>query len=216
MLPIIYDVDQWCRVGRGKELQFFATDSEVQEWLLRCLPSANRPYSLVGEDLIPFDKRHYAPKPFRFELSEFPQCVYRSTGDTRFNFWIHSDRLTPGLRLDQRASPGAICSLNGLLLLQHGSCLDGRRDASRIAIVDRVQHAITGETRHYYDYLVVFKHLRKIIRRALIYSSMQTFADGHIEEDTSLQLMTDGAVRSHHAGFRFTNEPGRRIRPDNS
>ena len=41
---IIENVNEWDRVGRGHELPFYATDQEIQTWLLDILPLEHRPY----------------------------------------------------------------------------------------------------------------------------------------------------------------------------
>ncbi len=35
----VEDTGNWVRVGRGRELQFFATDEDVQDWLTEVPPS---------------------------------------------------------------------------------------------------------------------------------------------------------------------------------
>src|SRR5438445_8919582 len=122
MSTIIYDVQDWAREGNGKELQFVATDGEVRAWLQTALPSEYRPYFLVGSDLIQrdnTDRRSFHEVPFRFDLSDFPGCL-QGPGGPRFNFWIESDRLTPGLSLVPGAQCENVCSCNGLVMLQHG------------------------------------------------------------------------------------------------
>ena len=46
--PIVEDVDSWFRLGRGHRFEFYATDYEVQAWLLAILPAEYAPYRLVG------------------------------------------------------------------------------------------------------------------------------------------------------------------------
>lgn len=48
----IDDVDSWFRLGRGHGFEFYATDHEVQEWLLAILPAECASYRLVGADSI--------------------------------------------------------------------------------------------------------------------------------------------------------------------
>ncbi len=62
--PIIEDVDSWFRLGRGHGFEFYATDNEVQEWLLTILPGEYAPYRLVRADSIN-DGRVYVERPFR-------------------------------------------------------------------------------------------------------------------------------------------------------
>src|SRR5437773_2036529 len=118
----IHEPLSWARVGRGKELQFFATDDDVQNWLQKFLPAEFAPYYLVGSDLEKVAKRTFRQTPFRFHLSEFPTCLCRADKQ-RFNFWLLSEQLTPDFKLRVGDPISNLCGSNGLVLLQHGLLL---------------------------------------------------------------------------------------------
>lgn len=61
---ITEDVVSWFRLGRGHEFEFYATDDEVQEWLLTILPAEFAPYRPAGADSIQAG-RIYVEHPFR-------------------------------------------------------------------------------------------------------------------------------------------------------
>src|SRR5581483_7187128 len=67
------DLDRWIPCAGGRELQFFATDEDVQAWLLNDLPAAYAPYQLVGADIIREGTRD-VHAPFQGALSEFLRC----------------------------------------------------------------------------------------------------------------------------------------------
>jgi hypothetical protein len=213
--PAIQDHDRWMRVGKGRELQFFATDEEVQAWLVHALPPQYAPYHLVGADKVKQD-RFFTEAPFECEIFSLINCM-RGTEDVRYNFWIRSEVLTPKLPLTQGFGLTKLFSYNGLVLLQHGLMLRNlyefgqplKRAASRIAVVDKVRNLETGEGRHHQGYLEVYKALHRTISQALIYSSIVQDANGLEREDTRLQRMTQAAVHAYQAGFPFTNAPGR-------
>ena len=71
--PII-DTEAWERVGRGKGLQFFATDEEMQGWVADCPPERYRPYYLVGSDLVR-EGGSYVQRPFRYPSDELILCL---------------------------------------------------------------------------------------------------------------------------------------------
>jgi hypothetical protein len=213
--PITEDLDNWNRIGRGRTLQFFATDDEVQHWLKTALPPEYAPYTLVGTDKVRVDRRRYIDQPFRCELVELVQCMH-AIQTPRYNFWILSEVLTPGLLLEPRPGVDRILSFNGLILLQHGLMLKDYRDpiqsikqdASSIGIVDRVVNLKTGEERFYEDYSKIYEQLHKTISKDLIYSSIVSFREGG-EKETLLKRMTEGAVRNYQSGFPLMNRPGR-------
>ena len=206
--PIV-DTEAWERVGRGKGLQFFATDEEMQGWVSGCTPERYRPYYLVGSDLVR-EGGAYVQRPFRYPSDELIRCLREAPeGSARFDAFLMSERLTPALGLRRGMDVQGICAFNGFVLLQHGRVRDGRRESSSVAIVHRVRNLDTGEERRNERYLEVYEALRKAIRKALVYSSIQTGPDGTEYEDTRLERMTLGAVRSHEEGVPFRNRPGR-------
>ena len=101
-----------------------------------------------------------------------------------------------------------MCALNGFVELQHGATLGsklffGKRDCSRIGFVDKIRNTVTNEMRRHDEYFEIFQHLKKAIRRSLVYSTFNTFLDGHIEEDKRVQLMTEKAFQAARAGLQF-------------
>jgi hypothetical protein len=207
----IYDVDNWYRVGRGKVLQFFATDDEVQEWLLTMLPSGYGPYTLVGADLVKVDKKRYVEKGFEFDITGFKKAIYEKECP-RWQYWIRSKVLTPELDFSRHKMITWILSYSGLVGLDHGSFVKGMgRDASSIAIVEKVANKETGEIIKHKEYLKIYKILARQIKNQLCYSSFWKFKNGTEREDFKLQLMTEKAVEAYKSGFVFKNRPGRRI-----
>lgn len=209
------NIDHWIRVTRGKELQFFATDQEVEAWLNHALPPLYSPYQLIGVDKVQVGQT-YVEYPFYCEVGSLLECMKESVAP-RYNFWIWSKKLTPKLSLTPATNITRLLSFQGLVLLQHGMMLHDRTDptrllrraASRIAIVDRIKNIVTGQIIRHDGYLEIYRALYNVISKALVYSSLVRFPDGHIEEDTRLQRMTEGAVRSYEAGYPLMNKPGR-------
>ncbi len=210
-MDVIYDVDNWYRVGRGCALQFFATDDEVQEWLAGCLPEQFGPYSLVGADRVK-QGRVYVEHPFEFSIHGLSQAMYEKD-EIRWQYWIRSKVMTPELDFACERRVTWVFSCNGLVELQHGRTIRGMgRAASSLCLVDKVRNEDTGETRHYKDSLKVFNSLQRHIKKALCYSSIHSFKNGSEREDTRLQLMTEKAVEAYNNGFLFKNAPGRKLR----
>lgn len=216
--PILDNLDDWQRAGRGRVLQFFATDEEVQRWLIAALPSEYAPYLLIGVDLVK-EGRIFVEKPFQCEVSSLLDCMQLGI-EPRFKFWIWSKVLIPNPPLKTERQLSRWLSFNGLVLLQHGRTITDKTDPSRqvcrsassIGMVDKVVNIRTGETRQFEGYLKIYKKIHKAISKSLMYSSIVRFRDGHEEEDTQLQLMTEGAVQSYNKGFPFINKPGRLLK----
>jgi hypothetical protein len=209
----IYNPMEWSRVGRGRELQFFATDSEVRQWFHE-LPEHYAPYSIWGARLLQRNRDHMR-EAFSYPLE---QWLCALVGDKTHvpsmpeQFFLRAEALIPPLPLDdvvaQHANDWA--SGNGLVLVQHGAARSGRRLASRIAITDKIKNRSTGEVRSLKDRAAVFDSLQMKIRSHLRYTTIQVFKDGHEEED-SVQLMTEAAAELARTGF-FARMPGRLAR----
>jgi hypothetical protein len=206
---IITDVQHWVRVGRGRSLQFFATDEEVQSWLCH-LPEKYKPYYIVGFDRVKAE-RTYVDQFFRCEMSALLECM-NAREPKRWNFWIQSEAITPDIERGYEGWLDLLFTRNGLVHLQHGMIRKDRRDASSVGIVDKVRNLNTGALQEHQEYLEVFYALRKLIKKALCYSAIVHFPDGSQYEDTSLRLFTDGAVRAHEDGMLFTRTPGRPLK----
>jgi hypothetical protein len=211
----IYDVDSWSRVGRGRVLQFFATDDEVQEWLLCALPAEYEPYTLVGADLVQVEKKKFVEKGFEFDIDELKKAMYE--GDKiRWQYWIRSKVITPELDFSRHKMISWILSYSGLVGLQHGSYNKNKwvegQSASSIGIVDQIKNDETGEKVHHKEYVNVFRKLNREIKKHLCYSSFWKYKDGSEREDKKLRLMTQAVVDQYHQGAKFTNRPGNRIK----
>jgi hypothetical protein len=199
--PQTYDVDEWQRHGRGRELQFFATDDEVRDYL-KSLPPEFGPYDLVGSRLVS-KGRAYEPEPYVVSIDDFIDNLGESAVSQA---WVRPAAILPAISLE-KVAVDAWCSVNGLVLLQHGGWRrERKREASRIAVVDRIVNARSGAVVGLVRQAAVFDALKKRIKRDLKFTSVHTFRDGH-EEESSLQLMTAAAADLARRGY-FEARPG--------
>lgn len=212
------DLENWLRLGRGRNVTFIATDEEVQEWLSSCLPAGFGPYRLVGADLVR-EGKHYVQLPFSGQIDELSQLMHRPDRDA-FQFCIWSKTLTPDLELTPRTNIAAQLGVNGLISLQHGSKIKDYSTPdqlpalwpSSLGVIDRVQNRETGEIRHYAEYLQIYSILKRAMKKLTIYSAVLRFKTGEEEEvvGAGAPLWTEGAKRLHDAGVRFCAvRPGR-------
>jgi hypothetical protein len=216
---LIRDVVDWTKMGRGKEQQFFATDAEVTHWMDAELIEDYAPYGMVVVTPERLSTGKYIQEPVVYPVSE----LWNQLGKReQHSFWLYSKVLsTVNFSPEEKNNNlvDRICALNGFILIQHGARLAaplfyGKQDCSRIAIVEKIVNTSSGQTQtlSHKPYYAIYKRLRKAIRKALIYSTIQRFSDGHEEEDRSCQLMTKQAYEEANNGFPFRNSPGRLLR----
>jgi hypothetical protein len=213
--PITADLDSWFRLGHGHMFQFYATDDEVQNWLLSVLPEAYAPYRLVGTDLIK-EGRVYVEHPFSCELAGFLQCRY-ALAEPRWDFWLLSTVLTPDLPLATGPLLTNMYSFNGLINLQHASMLEDPVHRTRplaknecsLGLVDRVYRVDSDEVRQHEAYLRLFNTVKRAIRKSLIYTTIPIWPDDVEGAPESSPLWTEGARREYESGIPyFRARPG--------
>ena len=215
----IYDTDDWVRGNRGGHLlQFFATDDELQNWLLTALPDAFGPYTLVGADSVRIDQNQYTQSFFEFPIHKLKEAMYEKDS-VRWQYWIRSKSITPLLDVSQCHFITKQLSFLGLVSVHHGSYSnrgfnDGWQE-STIGIVTQIENINNGNKIINDKYLGIYKALTKEIKKHLCYSSFYIFKDGSEVENTKFGLMTQGVVDQYMLGIKFANRPGRRIKNNN-
>lgn len=189
---------EWERAGRGREIQFFATDEDVAGWLA-CLPEEFEPYVVVasaGRELV-------GGRQQVFSLEEFTDALRRRSRLMSYEFALGSARLTVGLESHARSHPLEWLYLSGLLLLQHGLLREGgAQDASRVAMIDRVRSRRSGETRSHSEYRRLFRTLEAAIEADLRFRVVRLLADGGREEH-DYQRWTARAADAYARGVQF-------------
>lgn len=201
----------WYRSARGCNFQFFATDEEVLEMLLTKLPLEYAPYTFIGINSIKIDK-HYHQVAYTSPIENLLEIL--NNGKWFNRLWIWSQALTPHFPLETD-NPDALCSLNGLISLNHGNKrqrgAEIYRDVSNIGIVDKVFNYIANEEIFHEAYFKIFSKLKRYLRSILIYNSMVSFPNGTFQE-VNYQRMTLKAVESFEQGYPFVNAPSQRIK----
>ncbi len=212
----IYDSDDWIRCGRGDRLlQFFATDDELQEWLLSALPDACGPYTLVGADSVRINRNQYVQRFFEFPIHKLKEAMYEKN-PVWWEFWIRSKSITPVLDVSHCHDIKKQLSFSGLVRICHGSYSnrgfhEGWRE-STIGIVTQIENINSGRQIVNDKCLKIYNALEKTIKKHLCYSSFCIFKDGSEVENTKFDLMTQGVVDQYNQGVPFVNRPGRRIK----
>jgi hypothetical protein len=200
---VITEPSAWDRSGRGKMIQFFATDEEVRRWLAEGLDPLYAPY------FVTFTAEQNRGGTQSINLDPFLRAKDAFKGAHRF--WIGSQSLSGKLRELPLPSPWEpLFAVNGLLLLSHGDVFNERFDSSALAISDRFRNESSGELLKHDDYLQIYRGLEKRIRGDLRYATISQLSAAE-EEDDRLVLMTEGAKRASDSGLPFTSRPGRRL-----
>jgi hypothetical protein len=198
---------EWQRTGRGHQLQFFALDEELDEWLAHDLPAEGMPYRLVGFDLLSDDGRKYRQLPFVCPDCRPSNCRRAPDGTSRTSHWLLSETLSPKGLINRVKESGDL-TVNGLLLIQLGHAgRGGVLQPSRIAVCDRAVNQRTGEVREHPGYRAIFNTLAKGIRKRLAYKT----APREAPQAEGPPLMTERAAEAMLAGrVVFSQAPSRR------
>ena len=208
---VITNAADWHRIG-GHRFDFFATDQELQDWLVKTLPPPLGPWQVLGHDPIR-EASKYVWVPFRFEVTELARSLEPAHGQRRLNLWLWSPVLTPGLNLRaQRASIPVLehlCAVNGLVCLKPVHLVTARDapeddawDACSLSVAPRWVFLPTGEEVVHEEYKRVYGRLKRAVSRLFTHGSIYVWSDG-TERCFSTPGWTSGAVHEHEAGKRF-------------
>lgn len=181
----------WTRTGRGHEVQFLATDEEIQHWISDSLP----PHEcfLIGHDRITAG-REWRDEPFISPASEYASAKNGHSG-VRLNLWIWCRAIGPAIHLGATLPDDASCSLSGLILLQPVKYVDMVPGVpGRIAIVTQVQHLGTGQLVECTEYKAMYEKLRRRITADLRYRTMRRFPNGSEVVDRVVRMSAGAAA----------------------
>jgi hypothetical protein len=156
------DFTGWNRVGRGRSLQFYATDDEMAEWLVETLPTEFAPYLVFREE--------WAHPKLVVHESRIEDIARSFSQDRRARHWIKSDLLSPTLHADDISVPNDLAKLSfsGLISIRPGDDRNGRREDADLGMIDRIRNERTGEERRQPNYLKIFERLRRSMRKRLV------------------------------------------------
>ena len=199
------DPKEWERASRGRRIQFFATDEDVNRWLAE-LPDEFAPYRIISLDK---RKSHDGSYEDVWSLRE-PRV-----GGPEWSHWLCSQVLhgAPHEALLAGVDSRSL-TLSGLLHLQHGLRMaDGRRDESSLSVVDRVARRGGVEERHHLEALRLFERMRRRIRRDLSYFSTFRLDDGTTVDSTAVLWTKAAAELALSHAEDFVAEPGGLLKP---
>jgi len=161
-LGVAEDFDGWYRAGRGRSMQFYATDEEVAEWLVETLPVQHAPYVILREEW-----SHPRMVVHSYALDDVAASF---AADRSARHWIKSEVLSPELepRDVRRTDDLSKLSFSGLIAIRVTDEFSGRMEPASMAMTDRIRHEATGEERRQPEYLRIFERLRRSMRKRLV------------------------------------------------
>jgi hypothetical protein len=200
--------DEYYGHGRGRVLQFYATDEELRSAILASAPPEFGPYSLAGSRLVENGgDAAYVEDPFEGRLQDLPQLL-----SAEIRAWLRSHCLTPEPKFRRGDPVEDVCAMNGLIGLQHDHLSPGKRGPTRMFLNHRVQHCDTGEVIYHEGYDRVFASIKRRVKRLLVWTAVLTFPSGESFESKTA-VMSDAMAQLHLAGeLELKETPGRKIR----
>lgn len=151
---VLWDVENWYRVGHGRGFSYRASSEEVVSVLRGVLPKEYEPYLLVNVNLVKQGKV-YVEKATTHAIEELVQIATPKNWD----FFILSRAISGDVDPSQATRPGPFCSLNGMLNLQH------RGASGSLGIVGKVSNELTGEVVEHVEYMKVYNALLRGFKR---------------------------------------------------
>ncbi|MEV4263609.1 hypothetical protein [Kribbella sp. NPDC049584] len=149
----------WRRVGRGRVREFPALKAEEIGELLAALPAEFAPYRLVLHELVPGPER-YVPDARPVDPARLAELVTEGHWD----YFIVSERLSPGIiaKLPDVSSP--TLSLNGAINLQIGARNRLGPEAPSLGIVAKVATE-AGDSRTHDEYNKIYNAALRAARK---------------------------------------------------
>lgn len=204
----IFHPMKWSRDGRGKEIQFYATNEEIISFFsLFSQENEGGAFFFEGADLVRDDETgRFFEQPFSVSLID----AFDKDSNNFFrhrNLWLRSEQLTESIVSIFEREIGHICSLSGLVLFQPSFGTKKGNSPCRLSIVCKVRNNETLVVHRHSDYIKIFRGLQAIVENALCYESMHRFPDGHEETNGKILRMTQGVAQLHKEGVTFLDRP---------
>jgi hypothetical protein len=121
-----------------------------------------------------------------------------------FQFWVGPSEA--GMDFSDEEFPSAACSLAGLILVRHRFFRMGRKDDSRIALVDKVVDERTGIVLANSENLPTYRSLLRRTRKDLVYEARYVDGQGQDCRPSGLR-MTEAAAEAIARGEKYWVRP---------
>ena len=179
------DLINWQRLGRGKSFEFYMLREEVFEVLRGALPKEFSPYTIIGTTPKLVNGVHLQ-EAIEVDVKD----LYKLHSESMWQFFVRSKPLTDFVNLQPRENLDGYFGVHGFILLQQGLAMKGRYAASRLALMNKVEHKQTGEVIDHSDYFKIYTVLVKKLRNLLVHKVTTQLSDG-TEQLSERPLMSD-------------------------
>lgn len=200
---IEYSPTGWMRDGRGHSFQFYVCDEEILEVLTTALPDAFEPYSVIGT-YVETHGRRSVHRAISRSVDEF--LAMRKEGI--WQFFLHSLKLTPNLKMPMDYTVDQCLSLGGLVNLQQGRMLKGRWQYGATGVVNRIRNIQTNDVITHDSYERIFRAVKAAIREKLSFTTIRKSSDGVVKESKSLLMSSLFAKRCQLGTIVADSMPG--------
>ncbi|MEV6269043.1 hypothetical protein AB0L64_17860 [Kribbella sp. NPDC051936] len=151
--------ESWRRVGRGRRSEFPDLRAEQIGAVLAALPADLGPYRLVLHELVPGPER-YVSRTCPVDPARLAELV----AEGHWNYFIVSERLSPGVVAKLPDVDSAMLSLNGAISLQIGARNRLGPEAPSLGIVAKVATR-AGESRTHDEYSKIYDAALRAVRK---------------------------------------------------
>jgi hypothetical protein len=184
--------EEWRRRGRGRELQFLATDAEVQSWLVRARDELRVDFSLVGADALRETQRTATRRRFSFPVDAMVNSL-DGPGGRRINLWLIDQAHCGRFDKVEAGDLDRVCSTKGQVLVQPVIQLaDGGVEPGRFAVATEVVNGSCESIRHV-GAERVFDVLRRNAMRDLVHRTIIRLGDGSEVHDPAVRMTREAA-----------------------
>jgi hypothetical protein len=201
----VENVDLFYRSGRGKSVQFYTLDRELNDIFQTTLPAEYNPYSLVCATVT----AQNAFLHIEGQMDNFLEL--RENGFDRF--YLRSKALTPDLKLPDDILSGSengrfeqYYAYKGLIEIMPGWSNQGNLEGSSLSFIDKL--FLIDEPEVIYenaDYLIIYKKLEKSIKTILRYKTKHHWLDGRtvVSKVNNVSEAFANAVKSGKISVKF-------------
>ncbi|MBC7351482.1 MAG: hypothetical protein H5U08_03905 [Thermogutta sp.] len=149
MARVIWDIENWYRLGRGRVFDFRATGEQVVQALQAGLPEQWAPYVLVNVIRVKRDKT-YEPQVSYYAIEELPAVAT----EENWQFFVMSKVISGNIDVSAVGNPDSFCSLNGMIILFYPKY-------PSLGIVNKVECCNTGEIIEHTEYFQIYRKLAR-------------------------------------------------------
>ena len=195
--------DHWIRYGSGHGFLFYATRSEITQYLFDFFSGSSDNVYVCGTDFVQLENsKYYKQVPFFYPLEQIMECLVQH--QKSINFYIGMGRLTS--RSSSMLSCDSNMALCGLIILQIHYAVNNKTKQmapSRICITNKIVHESTHEIIEHVEYYKIFQQLKRKIKKQLKY---KTVFRGSQKIDNMCH-MSEGIFECWKAGEIFEHDP---------